>query len=162
MYQQRHEKIQHIWFTAGELAEVLTTLFIEQRNMNGLGKRVIRKIDYVFSRIPTLLRVHRMEWRFPYSRKRQNCWKSVWRKYALRVFITLIQKLVSFIRKFCRRHFGKFGITMFYNCIKLCFQRLSSTKFLYYFNSFWFFNYLYVWKNYDDNRKCHWVFLCAW
>ena len=77
MYQQRHEKIQHIWFTAGELAKVLTTLFIEQRNMNGLGKRVIRKIDYVFSRIPTLLRVHRTEWRFPYSRKRQNCGKSV-------------------------------------------------------------------------------------
>ena len=72
MYQQRHEKIQHIWFTAGELAKVLTTLFIEQGNMNGLGKRVIPKIDYVFSRISTLLRVHRMEWRCPYSCKRQH------------------------------------------------------------------------------------------
>lgn len=62
-----------------ELAENFTThSFTKQRIMNEWGKNVIRKIDFSFNRVSTLLQVDgRMEQWFAYSSKTQKCYTSL-------------------------------------------------------------------------------------
>ena len=70
-------KKENFFDLAFELAKSLIYPFIKQRRINGLAKRVTRKIGFVLNRQSTPPTVSKIERRFPYSSYKRKCFMCV-------------------------------------------------------------------------------------